>query len=93
MSTFPTNTCEHNNPPTRELGPAQDAVPHVDLEFRGETWKLLVDLPRAPTQGEVAVLRIYQVGSKKAVIDRDTDLLTTEEARQNQDKVNDADLD
>ena len=76
----------------RELGPAQDAVPHVDLEFRGETWKLLEDRPRAPEPGEVAVLRIYQVGSQKAVIDRDTDLLTTEEARTNPDKVNDADL-
>ena len=60
---------------------------HVDLHFHAHAYKLLSDLPRAPVNGEVAILRCYANGMKKAVIERDTDLLTPSEIKQNEKAV------
>jgi hypothetical protein len=53
------------------------------MEFAGDAAKLIVD--KAPVKGEVAVLRHYLASHnsnaehKKAVIERDTDLLTRDQ--------------
>ena len=56
-----------------------DAGQYTDLELSGDTWKLLHGAPRDPAPGQVVVMRSYATGAKKAVIDRDTDLLTPAE--------------
>ena len=67
---------------------------HVDIEFPGPFWKMLEDLPRAPdeSKGEVAVLRLFEKGFKKAVIDRNTDVLTAAELLEHAAAVAKADL-
>ncbi len=52
---------------------------YVDFEFSGWTAKLVHERPRDPVEGEVLVLRVFQSGIKRAVIERDTDLLTPAE--------------
>ena len=51
----------------------------VALECSENMWKCLPDVPRPPQQGETVVLRIYQTHTRKAVIERSDDLLTSEE--------------
>ena len=65
---------------TSELeDPSSDEGQHADLEFSGDSWKLLHGVPREPAPGQVVVMRSYAAGAKEAVIDRDTDLLTPAE--------------
>jgi hypothetical protein len=60
---------------------------YVDVEYPAENAYLL-DLPRKPESGEIAILRIYlAAGAKKAVIERDTDLLTNEELAAHKEEV------
>ena len=51
----------------------------------GHSAKLFTD--QEPTEGSCARLRVYLEGIKKAVIDRDTDLLTPEEHKDNVQEV------
>jgi hypothetical protein len=71
--------------------PRNTALPgraeYIDIEYPGETSKLL-SLPRQPGPGEVAILRTYlAAGARKAVIERDTDLLTAEELEKHKAEV------
>ena len=61
--------------------------PYVDLLFPDEYAKLLVDAP--PAQGGCERLRVYlsAQGPKKAIVDRDTDLLTPEEYQRHAKEV------
>ena len=63
----------------------EDGNPHVDMLFPGETAKLIMD--EAPPPGHCARLRCYIAHGKKAVIDRDTDLLTAQEYQENKKAV------
>ena len=62
----------------------------ADLEFSGDTWKLFHGVPNDPAPGQVTVLRSYAAGAKKAVIDRDTDLLTPAELQTESARVKEA---
>jgi hypothetical protein len=66
---------------------SQDDTGYVDMAFFGDTYKLLADLPHAPKPDEIAVLRFFHNGAKKAIIERDTDLLTVDELRANKELV------
>ena len=75
---------EESDPADREVTSgldisSDDEGQWADLEFSGDTWKLLHGVPEDPTPGQVVVMRSYAAGAKKAVIDRDTDLLTSAE--------------
>jgi hypothetical protein len=50
---------------------------YVEMLFPNETAKLIMESP--PQEGECARIRVYQANIKKAVVDRDTDLLTPAE--------------
>ena len=66
---------------------------YVDLEFEAESWKMLEGRSRPPWFGEIAVLRCYMSGDKKAVLERDDDLMTPEETREYVKEVRQAKLD
>ena len=76
---------------TNELdGPSDDEGQFADLEISGESWKLLHGVPRDSAPGQVVVMRSYAAGAKKAVIDRDTDLLSPAELQTESARVRDA---
>ena len=65
-----------------------DNPEYTEVYYAGDTWKLLLDLPRAPAAGEVAVLRIYHASAtKRAVVQRDDDDLTAAEIIQYKDEI------
>ena len=70
--------------------PQEDEEPWVDLEFPGHSWKLVCGVPEEPARGEQVILRSYAAGAKKAVIDRDTDLLTPSELQSESARVKEA---
>lgn len=61
----------------------------LELEFQGSSYKLLTDLPRVPGPGEIAVMQVFLAGGglKRAVIQRDTDVLTPEEMRTHSEEI------
>ena len=63
--------------------PEADEAGHqyVEILCPGDAAKLLMDVE--PASGTCARLRCYLSGVKKAVIDRDTDLVTPQEYRDN----------
>ena len=73
--------------PEHMLSPDIDAEgnSYVEILCPGDAAKLLVSTPPPPEQ--CARLRVYLGGVKKAVIDRDTDLLTNDEYRANAELV------
>ena len=76
------------------LDPDSDEVgPYVALEAYGHMAKVVDGLPREPQQGEHAEIRFYQAHTRKAVIDRNDDLLTDQEIRENAELVTQAILD
>jgi len=81
-------------PPSTGVIPTPDGLADegewVVMEFPGEMWKLLHGVPGEPAPGENVVLRSYAAGAKKAVIDRDTDLLTPSEMQSESAKVQEA---
>ena len=64
-----------------EPSEVDDTGTFVELLFPSEFSKLLVGIDAPPPPGDCARLRIYlsAQGPKKAIVDRDSDLLTPEE--------------
>ena len=60
--------------------------------FPGSLGKTLDSLPHEPSGVEIACLRVFSTGVKKAVIERDTDLLTSAEMVKHRPEVTTADL-
>ena len=58
---------------------------YVEMLFPADSAKLIVDGP--PEEGSRARVRVYVAHGKKAVVDRDTDLLTAEEYDANRKEV------
>ena len=54
---------------------------HIELQFYGHTHKLLYGAKLEPRQGEVVTVKMYLTGARKAVVQRDDDILTAEELR------------
>ena len=54
---------------------------HVELLCYGEAAKLVYDRPRAPADGETLVAKMYLNGARRAVAQRDDDILTADELR------------
>ena len=59
--------------------PNPERPDYVELEFPGDSFKILSDLPKTPGTNETVVLRVYASGIKRSVIERDSDALTQEE--------------
>jgi len=51
------------------------------LLYYGEAAKLVYDRPRAPADGETLVAKMYLNGARRAVAQRDDDILTADELR------------
>ena len=54
---------------------------YVELQFYGHASKLVNNRPRAPNLGEVVSVRMYMTGARRAVVERDDDILTADELR------------
>ena len=63
----------------------------VQMEFPAETCKLLPDLPRSPGVGQIAALRVYAAGVRRAVIETDAEILDSADVQANAAAVADAD--
>jgi hypothetical protein len=72
---------------TAAIPPATPA----DIAFPGDWWHLLTHCPE-PQPGEIAILRTFATGIKQAVIERDTDTLTSTEMRLHAGDIAAADL-
>ena len=62
-----------------------DGNQYVEMLFPSETAKLIFD--HEPSPGQCARIRVYVAHGKKAVVDRDTDLLSADEYRTNREEV------
>ena len=60
---------------------------HVELLYYGEAAKLVYDRSRAPADGETLVAKMYLNGARRAVVQRDDDILTADELRKHAKEV------
>ncbi|OLP83040.1 hypothetical protein AK812_SmicGene36245, partial [Symbiodinium microadriaticum] len=72
---------------------ADDVGAYVALEIHGSSWKCIEGVSHAPAAGEHVELRCYESHTRKAVIDRNDDILTQSEIAQHAQEITQAVID
>ena len=58
-----------------------DEPEYVEAYYQGDSAKLVHNRPCAPKKGQILVQRLYLTGARRAVVQRDDDILTPEELK------------